>query len=461
MRHKVLIAEDEPRMREVIAMLLSDLPLDFVEAQNGNEAIDLFDNDTFSLVITDIKLPKVNGMTILRHVKAVDSELPVIVITAFGSIENAVEAIHLGAFDYVTKPFKEDRLRDCVQKALHISRLTAEVRHLRKEIEGKYNFGNIIGNSAQICDVLQQAGNVAGTDTTVLITGESGTGKELLSKALHFNSARAAGPFLPVNCAAIPAQLLEAELFGYEEGAFTGATRRQKGKFEQASGGTLFLDEIGDMAIDVQAKLLRVLESKNFQRLGGTKTITTNIRVIAATNQNLERQVSRKSFRQDLYYRINVFPLNIPPLRERQEDIGPLANAFIRDFSTAFGRRATPRLSNKALSLLEKHTWQGNIRELKNVIERALILCKDDQITTQHLILQSSSELRLDDLDLDNMVNLMIGNGGFDIVDLETRFVRRAMQLSKNNVSKAARLLGLTRPTLRYRLEKYRIGIAE
>ena len=210
MQHKVLIAEDESRMREVIAMLLSDLPLDFVEAGNGQDAIDRFDNDTFSLVITDIKLPKVSGMDILKHVKAADSELPVIVVTAFGSIENAVEAIHLGAFDYVTKPFKEDRLRNCVQKALRISRLTAEVRHLRKEIEGRYNFGNIIGNSAQICEVLDQAGKVATTDATVLVTGESGTGKELLSRALHFNSNRSAGPFLPVNCSAIPAPLLEA-----------------------------------------------------------------------------------------------------------------------------------------------------------------------------------------------------------------------------------------------------------
>jgi DNA-binding NtrC family response regulator len=458
MQHKVLIAEDESRMREVIAMLLSDLPLDFIEAGNGREAIDMFDNDTFSLVITDIKLPKINGMEILRHVKELDSELPVIVITAFGSIENAVEAIHLGAFDYVTKPFKEDRLRNCVQKALRISRLTSEVRNLRKEIEGKYNFGNIIGNSAQICDVLRQAGKVAGTDATVLVTGESGTGKELLSKALHFNSTRAAGPFIPVNCAAIPASLLEAELFGYEEGAFTGATRRQRGKFEQASGGTLFLDEIGDMAVDVQAKLLRVLESHTFQRLGGTKTITANIRVIAATNQNLEKRVGQKSFRQELYYRINVFPLHIPPLRDRREDIGPLANAFIRDFATALGRR-TPRFSDKALTLLENHPWIGNIRELKNAIERAMILCKEDQITTRHLILQTSSDLKLEDMDLDSMVELMIGSGGFDIQDLETRFLRRAMQLAKNNVSKAARLLGLSRPTLRYRLEKYKIGL--
>ncbi len=456
MRYKVLIAEDESRMREVVSMLLSDLPLQFVEAKDGQEAVDLLDNETFSLVITDIKLPKVGGMDILRRVKEMDSELPVIVITAFGSIENAVEAIHLGAFDYVTKPFKEDRLRACVEKALRISRLTSEVRHLRKEVEGKYNFSNIIGNSPGICDVLRQAGDVAGTDATVLITGESGTGKELLSRALHFNSKRTAGPFLPVNCAAIPSTLLEAELFGYEVGAFSGATRRQKGKFEQASGGTLFLDEIGDISLDVQAKLLRVLESSSFQRLGGNKMIEANIRVIAATNQKLERLLSAKRFREDLYYRINVFPLRIPPLRDRREDIGPLANYFIRQFSTEFGRK-TPRLSDKAMALLVEHPWGGNIRELRNVIERALILCKGDQVTTRHLMLQDGSEQRLQEMDLDRMVNLVIDKGPVDIVDLEARFVRRAMHLANNNVSKAARMLGISRPTMRYRLEKYKI----
>ena len=459
MRFKVLIAEDEARMREVIGMLLSDLPLQFIEARDGREAIDLLDHEGFSLVITDIKLPKVGGMEILDHVKKMDAELPVIVITAYGTIENAVEAIRLGAFDYVTKPFKEDRLRACVEKALRISRLTSEVRNLRKEIEAKYDFGNIIGTSQKICEVLRQAGHVAGTDTTVLITGESGTGKELLSRALHFNSKRASGLFLPVNCAAIPSTLLEAELFGYEEGAFTGAIRRQKGKFEQASGGTLFLDEIGDIAPDVQAKLLRVLESRSFQRLGGDKIIEADFRLIAATNQRLEDLVRGGTFREDLYYRINVFPLHIPPLRERRQDIGPLAEYFIRLFSAEFGRK-TPRLSGKVLTLLETHAWKGNIRELRNVLERALILCKEDQITTQHLVLQNSGLPNLQEMDVDRMVNLLIEAGPVDIVDLETRFVKKALQVTHNNVSRAARLLGISRPTLRYRLEKHDIDLS-
>jgi len=457
MRFKVLIAEDESRMREVITMLLSELPLQFIEAGDGEEAIDLFDHDTFSLVITDIKLPKVNGMEILRHVKEKDPELPVIVITAFGSIENAVDSIRLGAFDYVTKPFKEDRLCACVEKALKIIRLTSEVRYLRREIEGKYNFDNIIGNSPEICDVLRLAGEVAKTDTTVLVTGESGTGKELISKAIHFNSTRASGPFLPVNCAAIPSTLLEAELFGYEEGAFTGACRSQKGKFELASGGTLFLDEIADIGPDVQVKLLRAVEERQIQRLGGSKTIEVNIRIIAATNKNLEKLVGKRLFREDLYYRIDVFPLRIPPLRERREDIGTLFDYFIREFSSAFGRKP-PKLSDKVRSLVVDHPWKGNIRELKNVIERAMILCKGDQITADHLILQESAGDWLAHMDINKVVHYLMDNSGIDIVDLETRFVRHAMKVSDNNVSKAARLLRLSRPTLRYRLEKYNLS---
>ena len=457
MRFKILIAEDESRMREVITMLLSDLPLQFIEAADGEEAIDLFDHDTFSLVITDIKLPKVNGMEVLRHVKEKDPELPVIVITAFGSIENAVASIRLGAFDYVTKPFKEDRLCACVEKALKISVLTSEVRHLRREIEGKYNFNNIIGNSPEICDVLRLAGEVAKTDTTILVTGESGTGKELLSKAIHFNSTRASGPFLPVNCVAIPSTLLEAELFGYEEGAFTGACRSQKGKFELASGGTLFLDEIGDIGQDVQVKLLRAVEERQIQRLGGSQTIEVNIRIIAATNKNLEKLVAKGLFREDLYYRINVFPLRIPSLRERREDIGMLSDYFIREFSSAFGRKP-PKLSDKVRSLVVDHPWKGNVRELRNVIERAMILCKGDQITLDHLILQESAGHWLAHMDINKIVHYLMDNNGIDIVDLETRFVRHAMKVSDNNVSKAARLLRLSRPTLRYRLEKYNLS---
>ena len=455
MHHKVLLVENETRMREVIGMQLSDLDITILEAANGVQALGLFEQEAVSLVITDLKLPKLHGMEILRQVKKSDPELPVIVITAYGSIESAVKAIRQGAFDYVTKPFKEERLRSCVEKALKISRLVSQVRHLRREIEARYNFGNIKGTSPEICEVLNLAGEVAKTETTVLVTGESGTGKELLSRAIHLNSQRADGPFLPINCAAIPSNLLESELFGYEANAFTGAARRKKGKFELAAGGTLFLDEIGDMSLELQAKLLRILESKRYFRLGGTHWVEADVRIISATNQDLHQLVSAGRFREDLFYRLNVFPIHMPPLRDHKEDIPLLCNYFIREFSCSLGRRQ-PKISKKALELLKHHFWQGNVRELRNVIERAMILCKGDSITAGHLLLQENTP-RFDPADLDRLTDLLLDGTGIDIEDLEKRLLRRALQVTGDNVSKAARLLGLSRPTMRYRLEKYGI----
>ncbi|NOX33238.1 MAG: sigma-54-dependent Fis family transcriptional regulator [Deltaproteobacteria bacterium] len=449
----VLLVEDEERMRQVIVMQLFDLDLQIYEAVDGEQAVDIFENEMIHLVITDLKLPKINGMDVLNFIKGKDPEIPVIVITAYGSIENAVKAIQKGAFDYVTKPFKEERLRSSIIKALKISRLTSEVRYLRQEIENRYTFKNIVGDSPRICDVLKLAGSVSNTDTTVLITGESGTGKELLSRATHINSPRSSGPFLTVNCAAIPTTLLETELFGYEKGAFTGAQMRTKGKFETASGGTLFLDEIGDMQLDVQAKLLRILETRQFERIGGTKTIKADVRIIAATNKNLEEMVEEKLFREDLFYRINVFPIHIPPLRERKQDIPRLSNHFIKEFSKAFGRKA-PQLSDKAMKKLIQYPWKGNIRELKNVLERAMILCKGSQITSHHVILNESQEKAFEQINMDSLIPMIINDHGLSLDDLENYCIKYAMKTLNNNVSKAARFLGLSRATLRYRLEK-------
>ena len=449
----ILLVEDEKRMRQVIVMQLSDLDLHIHEAIDGQQAIDIFENETIHLVITDLKLPKINGMDVLNFIKEKDPEIPVIVITAYGSIENAVKAIQKGAFDYVTKPFKEEKLRSSVIKALKISRLTSEVRHLRQEIEDRYTFKNIVGDSPKICDVLKLAGSVSNTDTTVLITGESGTGKELLSRATHINSPRSSGPFLTVNCAAIPSTLLETELFGYEKGAFTGAHKRTKGKFEVASGGTLFLDEIGDMKPDVQAKLLRILETHQFERLGGTKVIEADVRIIAATNKNLEEMVEEKLFREDLFYRINVFPIHIPPLRERKQDIPRLCIHFIQEFSKAFGRKP-PELSDKAIKKLTQYPWKGNIRELKNVLERAMILSQGSQITSHHVILNESQAKSFEQINMDSLIPMIINDHGLSLDDLEGYCIKYAMETSNNNVSRAARFLGLSRATLRYRLEK-------
>ncbi len=450
---KILISEDETRMREVMVMLLSDMDIQIYEAADGEEAVEIFDNETIHLVITDLKLPKKGGMEVLQHIKERNPEVPVIIITAFGSIDNAVEAIRLGAFDYVTKPFKEDRLRSCVKKALQISQLTYEVKYLRKEIEGKYNYNNIIGNSPEICQILKMTGEVSNTDTTVLITGESGTGKELLSRATHINSPRSNGPFIPVNCAAIPSTLLEAELFGHERGAFTGAHQRKKGKFELANGGTLFLDEIGDMERDVQAKFLRVLESHEFERLGGDRTIKADVRIIAATNKDLEKMVEEKLFREDLYYRVSVFPIRIPPLRERRDDIPLLSNYFLKELSKTFGRKA-PALSDKVQEMLMNHPWKGNIRELRNVLERAMILSKGEHITRRHVILNETQGKPLGNLGIDQIVSLLVKEHRINLEELENKCIQTAMDISKQNVSKASRLLGLSRATLRYRLEK-------
>lgn len=449
----ILLVEDEKRMRQIIAMQLSDLDLNIFEATDGEQALEIFDNQIIHLVITDLKLPKIGGMKVLESIKEKDPEIPVIVITAYGSIENAVKAIRIGAFDYVTKPFKEEKLHASVNKALKISRLTYEVRYLRQEIEDRYTFKNIVGESPNICEMLKLAGSVSNTDTTVLITGESGTGKELLSRATHINSPRSSGPFLTVNCAAIPSALLEAELFGYEKGAFTGAHKRTKGKFEIASGGTLFLDEIGDMELGVQAKLLRILETQEFERLGGGKTIKSDARIIAATNKDLTRMVEEKKIREDLFYRINVFPIHIPPLRERKEDIPKLSNHFIQEFSKAFGRKP-PELSEKAIRKLVHYTWKGNIRELKNVLERAMILCKGSQITSDHLILNDAQEKSFEHMNLDTIIPLIIKDHRMSLDDIENHCIRFAMTTSKNNVSKAARILGISRATLRYRLER-------
>ena len=449
----VLLVEDEMRMRQVIIMQLSDLDLSIYEAVDGQAAIEIFENETIDLVITDLKLPKKNGMQVLASIKEKDPEIPVIVITAYGSIENAVKAIRIGAFDYVTKPFKEETLRESVNKALKISRLTSQVRHLRREIEDRYTFKKIVGDSESICNVLKLAGRVSKTDTTVLITGESGTGKELLSRATHINSPRSTGPFLTVNCAAIPSTLLEAELFGYEKGAFTGAHKRTKGKFELASGGTLFLDEIGDMEPGVQAKLLRILETQEYERLGSGKVMKADVRIIAATNKNLEEMVENKRFREDLFYRINVFPIHIPPLRERKSDIPGLSNHFIREFAGAFGR-TPPELSEKAVDNLVQYPWKGNIRELKNVLERAMILCKGSKITSDYLVLNPAREKVLEPANLEALIPVLIGDHGLTLDDLERNCIQYAMKVSNNNVSKAARFLGLSRATLRYRLEK-------
>jgi two-component system NtrC family response regulator len=367
-------------------------------------------------------------------------------ITAYGTIENAVQAMKEGAFDYITKPFNRDELRLTLDKALRLRRLEKENVELRAEVADRYRFESIVGSSDKIKGVLDLAGRVAGSDATVLITGERGTGKELLAKGIHFNSPRSDGPFVAVNCAAIPETLIESELFGHVKGAFTGAVKDKEGKFELADGGTILLDEIGDLRVDLQAKILRVLQERMVDRVGGSKPIPVDVRVIASTNRDIEQAIKEGKFREDLYDRINVVALHIPPLRERKEDIPLLAKHFLNKFS----RNAQVSMNEEALGVLVSYGWPGNVRELESVIERASVLKRGDVITPADL----PDKLKKEKSGIENII-LNLPDDGIALEDLERSLIIKALEKHKGNQTRAAEYLGITRPTLIYRMEKY------
>lgn len=459
MTYKVLIADDEERMRRVISMVFDDMSdVKVVTACNSVTTLGYLDAERFHLLVTDLKVPEMGRLEFLKAVKAKSPDLPIIVLTAYGSVMSAIDAMKEGVFDYITAPFDKDTLKLAVKRALKMSSLTIENKYLRQALESQYDFKNIIGDSLQVVDALSLVGEVAKTDSTVLITGESGTGKELIARALHYNSNRACGPLIVLNCAAIPENLLESELFGYERGAFTSAEKTKRGRFELAGGGTFFLDEISEMSAAIQAKVLRVVEAKELERLGGTETIKVDVRIICATNKNLEDLVKLGKFREDLYYRISVFPITLPPLRERREDIIPLSKHFLKRFSLKMGKSPIT-LSREVEKQLLMHKWDGNIRELQNVIERAVILCKGSAILPEHL----PTSISKDSCSTDNIksqaavnpVQFDIPPHGLSLDDLEKQLVTQALEKSKNNKTKAAKLLGLTRGTFRYRLQKY------
>lgn len=456
---RVLITDDEERIIRNIRVIFDEMEnIEVVKAQDVASIVDFVEHERLHLIITDLRVPKVGRLEFLKQVKSMDPELPVIVVTGDDSIETAVESMKEGAFDYIIKPFEDSTLSVAVKKALKMRSLTMENRYLRKELESHYNFGNIIGNSPKILEVLLLAGDVSRTDSTVFIYGESGTGKELVARAIHFNSLRKSGPLVTINCAALPENLIESELFGYERGAFTGAEKCKKGRFELANGGTLFLDEIAEMNLIVQAKVLRVVEERELERLGGAETIKVDVRIICASNKNLEEYVKKGQFREDLYYRVNVFPINIPPLRARPEDILPLARDFVEHFSVKMGKISL-KMSKKVEKVLVSSRWEGNVRELKNCLERAVILCKGDMITEEHLpvalVKDSVSGYEDGKGNLLKMADFNLPPEGISIDELEKHLVLQALKKSKNNKTKAAKLLGLSRGTFRYRLEKY------
>ncbi|MFV1974316.1 MAG: sigma-54-dependent transcriptional regulator [Candidatus Scalindua sp.] len=456
---RVLVTDDEERIIRNVKVIFEEMKnIEVVKAQDLTSIVDFVEREKLHLIITDLRVPKMGRLEFLKQIKSMDAELPVIVVTGDDSIETAVESMKEGAFDYIIKPFEGESLSVAVEKALKMRSLAMENRYLRKELESVYNFGNIIGNSPKILEVLLLAGDVSRTDSTVFIYGESGTGKELVARAIHFNSLRKGGPLVAINCAALPENLLESELFGYEKGAFTGAEKCKKGRFELANGGTLFLDEISEMNPNVQAKVLRLIEERELERLGGTETVKVDVRIICASNKNLEEYVAKGQFREDLYYRINVFPINIPPLRERPEDVLQLARSFVVQFSEKMGKLSL-KMSKNVENLLVSGKWDGNVRELRNSMERAVILCKGDMITEDHLPASLVKESNSGSINgRDKAFKLMSFNlppEGISIDELEKHLVLQALKKSKNNKTKAAKLLGLSRGTFRYRLEKY------
>ncbi len=427
---------------------LSEAGYKVLVAASGEEGLDLFEKDSFDAVITDITMPGMSGMEVLAKVRERDERLPVVIITAYGTIESAVEAMKRGAYDYITKPFNRDELRLTLEKAFKMRKLEKENLELRAEVTDRYRFDSIIGASEKITGLLDTAGRVAASDASVLITGESGTGKELLAKGIHYNSPRAEGPFVAVNCAAIPENLIESELFGHVKGAFTGAVKDREGKFELADGGTLFLDEVGDLRIELQAKILRALQERQVDRVGGTRPVSVDVRVIAATNKDIERAVKEGSFREDLYYRLSVIMLQMPPLRERRDDIPLLTDHFLKKFNPGADVQVTP----EARALLAAYGWPGNVRELENVIQRASVLRRGGKITAQDL----PDKLSHEKLSVEQIV-LNLPDKGISLENLEKNLIIKALEKHKGNQTRAAEYLGITRPTLIYRMEKYGI----
>lgn len=420
--------------------------------EGGAKGLELARLKSYDLALTDMKMPGMDGLQVLSTLKEIDNDMAVVIMTAYGTVETAVEAMKCGAYDFITKPFDPDHLTVIIQRALENRRLLAENSLLREELAQNLGFSEIIGQNDKMKEVSKLIRKVAGSDTSVLIQGESGTGKELFARAIHNLSPRRDKPYVAINCAAIPAELLENELFGSEKGAFTSSVARKMGKFEIADTGTIFLDEIGDLEVSLQAKLLRVLQQKSFERLGGTKTVSVNVRVIAATNMDLNEMIRKKQFREDLYYRLSVFPITIPPLRDRPDDIKPLSEYFIDKYIKDM-KKPMKTLSRDAANLLEKYHWPGNVRELENTIERSIILAEGKKITPDHLAirLRSTTEIRLrEGAGLKEI-------GGYAQRQAERAAIIRVLKQVRGNKRKCSEVLKIDYTTLFDKLKKYEI----
>ncbi len=450
--HKILVVDDEHLIRWSLEQNLKKQGYEVFTAGSGEDALKVLREESPDLMLLDIQLPGINGLEVLERIKDLEIDVIVIMITALGVLETAVKAMRMGAYDYINKPFNLDELAIVIKKALETGELKREVAHLRSEQSSKYGIANIIGGSRHMKNVLTMVEKVARSDaSTILIQGESGTGKELIAKAIHYESSRADKPFMAINCAAVPETLLESELMGHEKGAFTDAKAQKKGLFEMADGGTIFLDEIGDMEMGMQAKLLRVLEERSFRRVGGTKDVQVDVRIVSATNKDLLKAMDEGTFRTDLYYRIQVIPIFLPPLRERREDIIVLAQHFISHFNREFGKNVKS-ISKMAEKFLTEYSWPGNIRELKNIIERAIILENEETLLLEHLpqeIVAKTGGAA------SGPISLSIPPEGIDIEDVERELIRQALEVSEGNQSKAAKKLNLGIDAFRYRMKKF------
>jgi DNA-binding NtrC family response regulator len=442
---KILIVDDEQKVRHILQIMLEQNGYKSDQAANGEKALDLIRLYHYSMVLTDLKMPGMDGMTLLKEIKKIDPDIPVIVITAYGSICSAVEATREDALDYITKPFEEKQILVAIERSGKFSEILEEKRIYRAELSKFIEFNNIVAESQQMLHVIKQAAMVAKSpNTTVLLLGESGTGKELITNVIHYNSSRGKAKMMAINCAAIAPTLIESELFGHEKGAFTGAEKTKQGKLEVANGGTVFLDEVGDLSLEAQAKLLRFLQEKEFERVGGTNTIQADVRIIGATNKDLKQLVDLGKFREDLYYRLNVFPLRLPPLSERLKDIIPLAEHFLKKYSQSMGI-TMPELSDSAKRVLFKYHWPGNVRELENAIERSLIISGGEGIGTEHLNFLRTSDDHKNYMDED----FILTDRCVTLEEFELDLVKQALERSNDNQLKAAQLLGVSRGKIR------------
>ncbi len=442
---KVLIVEDDGLVQAFLKESLQRLNLRIDTASSGEEALEKISCQIFDLILSDIRMPTLSGMDVLRKVRETAPETKVVMMTAYGTVENAVEAMKLGAFDYVMKPFSADEIELVIKKALEFQILVEENKRLRLELAGRYKFENIVGKSPGMQKVFEQIQVVADSKATVLITGDTGTGKELVATAIHYNSNRKEFPFIKINCAAIPEGLIEAELFGFEKGAFTGAIKKSTGRFELAHGGTLLLDEISEISPNLQGKLLRVLQEKEFERLGSGESIQVDVRIIVTTNKNLMAETKKGNFREDLFYRLNVFPIHLPLLKERKEDIPALVEHFVRRYS-AENNKPISGISEEVLKLFLEYAWPGNVRELENYIERAVVVAKNKILTLPEFPKELS-------LPTESTVEAL--QVGHSLAEIEKNLILKTLTSYNNNQTKAADVLGISTRTLRNKLKEY------